>query len=494
MELLQQLISLAQDFLDREPTVALVLGGSLVAAFFTAALRTPKKDAPNSPRNALQSIGLRLLQVGWALILVGFLICGVVVMKRCLNEALSDFRQTHGRVSEANYQAVQTIWGPEQSQQELTVQFGYDEEVTERVEFDDPTKPALIKKHMEHRTVPGNAFESARHEVTLRQNPRKKGSAIYPGYETDATFTYKLRYPGDHDARATLRFPMATASMVANDLAVNLNGTSVLGQMEIKNGALELGLDVQKGWTADLEIKFKSRGVSSWYFQVSEPRVIRDFTLTLHLPDLPKDKLNYPEGCMTPTEITPAKDRRGCTLVYRLGDAVSTKGMGIALSRPEQPGKVMDAVLAETPTAWTLLFAATVFGLSLTGIRLAVLFDILVGAAAVFAYGLLGNFHDIVFGFWGSLVVVLVPLFALLTWMVTRAVAGTAGKLLAMELILFGILYPSLAGLDAEHQMLYLNLCAVVLLVITTWQIVQWIGGPDAFARTNLNRQASATT
>jgi hypothetical protein len=481
MELLQQLISLAQDFLNREPTLALVLGGSFVAAFFTAVLRTHR---PERPRNPLQAVGLRLLQTGWALILVGFLMCAVVVMKRCLNEALSDFRQTHGRVSEANYEAVQTIWGPEQSQQELAVQVGYDEEVTERVEFDDPTKPALIKKHTEHRTVAGNAFESARHDVTLRQNPRQKGSAIYPGYETEAAFTYKLRYPGDRDATASIRFPMPSASMVANDLVVNLNGASALSQMEIKNGALVLELDVQKGWTADLEIKFKSRGVSYWYFQISEPRVIRDFTLTLHLPDLPKDKLNYPEGCMTPTKITPTADKRGCDLVYRLGDAVSTKGMGIALSRPEQPGKIMDAVLAETPTAWTLLFAATIFGLSLAGIRMAVLFDILVGAAAVFAYGLLGNFHDIVFGFWGSAVVVLVPLFALLAWMLTRAVAGSAGKLLAIELVLFGILYPSLAGLDAPRQTLYLNLCAGILLVITTWQIVRWTGGSIASAAT----------
>ncbi len=492
MELLQQLIALAQDFLNREPIVALVLGGAFVAAFFTAVLRAPGKDAPDRLKNPLSTIGWRLLQTGWALVLVAFLLCAVVAMKRCLNEALTNFRQTHGRVSEANYEAVQTIWGPEQSQQELTVQFGYDEEDTERVEFDDPTKPALIKKKTAHRTVPGNPFESARHDVTLRQNPRQKGSAIYPGYETDARFSYKLRYPGERDVRATIRFPLPSASMVANDLAVNLNGASALGQMQIESGALVLELDVQTGWTADLEISFKSRGVSFWYFQVSEPRVIRDFVLTLHLPDLPKDKLNYPEGCMTPTEITPTVDGRGCDLIYRLGDAVSTKGMGIALARPEQPGRVMDAVLAETPTAWTLLFAAMIFGLSLAGVRRAVLLDILVGAAAVFAYGLLGNFHDIVFGFWGSAVVVLVPLFALVAWVIIRVVAGLPGKLLATELVLFGILYPSLAGLDADRQTLYLNLCAVVLLVITTWQIVLWTGNP--IASTPPSRASAAAT
>jgi hypothetical protein len=102
----------------------------------------------------------------------------------------------------------------------------------------------------------------------------------------------------------------------------------------------------------------------------------------------------------------------------------------------------------------------------------------------VFASGLLGNFHDIVFGFWGSAVVVLVPLFALLAWVLTRVVSGLPGKLLAVELVLFGILYPSLAGLDADRQTLYLNLCAAVLLVVTTWQIVQWVGSPRGPAPT----------
>lgn len=343
------------------------------------------------------------------------------------------------------------------------MEFGYDEEVTERVEFDDPAKPALIKKKTEHRIVPGNAFESARHEVTLRQNPRKKGSAIYPGYETDCRFTYKLRYPGEHDAQATLRFPFTASA--CSDLSVSLDGTNVLGQLQIEGGALVLPLDVKKGWAGDYEISFKSRGVSVWYFQVSEERVIRDFVLTLHMPDLPRAKLNYPEGCMTPTEIA------GNDLIYRLGNAVSSKGMGIALAKPEQPGTTMNAVLSESSTAWTLLFAGVVSGLTLAGVRHAVLLSVFIGAAAAFGYGLLGNFHDLVFGFWGSAAVVLVPLFALLAWLGLRSVGGAAGKLLAVELIVFGVVYPSLAGLDAGRQPLYLNLCAATLLTAVAWQV-----------------------
>jgi hypothetical protein len=451
MEPVQHLLELGRNYVDHQPTLALAFGAALITVV-AAAARTPAA-----------TLSLRIARFGWGLALAGFLVGAALLLKSYQNEALSDFRRTHGRVSEANYNAVQNIWGPEQNQQELTVEFGYDEEVTERVEFDDPAKPALIKKKTVHRVVLGNAFESARHEVTLRQNPRKKGSAIYPGYETECRFTYKLRYPGEHEAQATLRFPFTASA--CNDLSANLDGTSVLGQLQIEGGALVLPLDVKKGWAGDYEISFKSRGVSVWYFQVSEERVIRDFLLTLHLPDLPREKLNYPEGCMTPTEIA------GHDLIYRLGNAVSSKGMGIALARPEQPGTTMNAVLSESSTAWTLVFAGIVSGLTLAGVRRAVLLSVFIGAAAAFSYGLLGNFHDIAFGFWGSALVVLVPVFALLAWPVMRAVGGSVGKLLAGELVAFGVLYPALAGLDTDRQPLYLNLCAVFLLAMMAWQL-----------------------
>ena len=477
MEFIQEFISSGRSFVERQPVIALALGTALMAVIFTAVSQARDKERTRPSPNPWQAVGRQLTQFGWSVVLVGFLIGTAIVLKSYLNGALAEFRRTHGRVSEANYNAVQTIWGPEQNQQELMVEFGYDQEETERVEFDDPTKPAIIKKKMVHHTVPGNPFESARHEVTLRQNPRKKGSAIYPGYETHEHFTYKLNYPGDREAVAVIKFPMPSASMVANDLAVNLNGQSALGQLEIKDGTLLLGFDVKKGWTGDLDIQFKSRGVSFWYFQVSEARVIRDFTLTLHLPDLPKDRLNYPEGCMTPTRIDPTTDGRGCNLTYQLGNAVSSKGMGIALAQPLQPGKTMNAVLAESSTAWTLLFAALVSGLTLAGVRRAALFSILFGAAAAFGYGLLGNFHDIVFGFWGSAAVILLPLLVLMGWFVTQAVTGAEGKLLALTPLVFGGFYPCLAGVDSERQTLYLNICAFLFLALTAWQILRRTNG-----------------
>jgi hypothetical protein len=234
--------------------------------------------------------------------------------------------------------------------------------------------------------------------------------------------------------------------------------------VQIREGALILARDVQPNETLEFQLAFKSRGMSHWYFQVREAREVRDFTLTLTLPDLPKDRLNYPEGCMTPTGIQPTPDGQGSVLAYRLDHALSNKGMGVALPQLPQPGATTNAVLAEIERSWVLLFAMLALSLTLAAVRHAELLTMLFGAGTAFAYGLVGDFSDLLFGFWGTGGLVLLPGFVLLAWLLMRAVSGGAGRWIALQMILIGIVYPCVAGLDAERQSLYLNLCAVVFL------------------------------
>lgn len=77
-----------------------------------------------------------------------------------------------------------------------------------------------------------------------------------------------------------------------------------------------------------------------------------------------------------------------------------------------------------------------------------------------------------VLGFWGTAIAVLLPLFLLLAWLVTQVIRGMTGKLLALQLPLYGILYPLLAGLDPDRETLYLNLCALMFLAYTAWLLV----------------------
>ena len=84
-------------------------------------------------------------------------------------------------------------------------------------------------------------------------------------------------------------------------------------------------------------------------------------------------------------------DKQGSILTFRLDHAISSKGMGVALPSPPQPGAITNAVLAEVERGWLLIFAMLVLGLTLASVNHAVLLAVLFGAAAACAYGLLGN-------------------------------------------------------------------------------------------------------
>jgi len=468
-----KLIGRASDLVDVQPVIALFLGGALLAVFLTTVFHSKPDTGPDARFGVFWTLYRQLTRVLWALLLVTFLLGALSLLRVYLHQTLAGFQRSHGRVTQANYNAVQTIWGAEQDQGELQLEIFHEEQVTERIESEDLTKPAVLRKKTVRHNLTANPFVAARHEVTLRQNARKKGSALYGGYETACRFTWRLKNPANRDLNSILKFPLPAATAMYDDLSATLNGQDILSQMQLKDGALLLTRELKANEALELSIAFKSRGMTFWYFQVKEPREIRDFTLTLNLPDLPKARLNYPEGCMTPTAIRATTNNQGCVLSYRLDHAISSKGMGISLPTLPQPGATTNAVLAEVERGWLLIFAMLVLGLTLAGADRAPLLSILFAAGSACAYGLLGDFSDLLFGFWGTAALILLPMFVLLAWLLLR-VAPAFGKGLALQLLLFGILYPSVAGLDAARQTLYFNLCALIFLALAAWQLAGW--------------------
>jgi hypothetical protein len=482
--IISKLLNRANDLADVEPVVALFLGAALLAVFLTALFqsKTAAESGGKSPGLVWTLYG-NFTRLVWAALLVALLVGTISVLRSYLRRTLNDFQRTHGRVTQANYNAVETIWGAEQVQGELNVDIYHNEEITERIESEDPAKPALLRKKTVRQPVSGNPFVAAHHEMTLRQNARKKGSAFYGGYETECNFTWKLHNPSDTAQKCTLTFPLPASSAMYDGLVAVLNGRDVLPEMEIKDGSLVLKREVQANEAMDFRIAFKSRGLSYWYFQVREAREIRDFTLTLNLPDMPKVKLNYPDGCMTPTKIEPTRDGQGCVLTYRLDHALTDKGMGISLPQLPQPGETTRAVLNKTDDAWLLVFAILVLSLTLAGVRHAALLTILFSTAAAFGYGLLADFSDLLLGFWGTAALVLLPLFGLLAWLLVR-VMPVSGKWLAAQFLLFGVFYPCIAGLDDDRQSLYLNLSALAFLAFITCLLVKRMRDEESSAPT----------
>ncbi len=476
---LLKLFSRASNLADVEPLIALFLGAALLAVFLSA-LVSPTSAAGPGPAgkpSLLWTLYEHLGRLGKALLLVVLLATAVSVLRVYLRQVVANFQRSHGRVTEANYSAVQTIWGAEQEQGELKVEVYTDEEITERIESEDPTKPTVTRKKTVRHPVTANPFLAAQHDVVLNQNRRQKGSAYYSGYETTCRFSWKLVNPAATPQRCDLTFPLPAAGATCSDLSAVLNGQDVLPQMQLKEAKLLLQRDLQPQEAMNFVITFKSRGLSFWYFQVREAREIRDFLLTLTLPDLPKPRLNYPGNCMTPTGLQPTADGRGSVLSFRLDHAISNQGMGVALPTLPQPGASTSAVLEQTERAWLLLFAMLTLTLTLLQVPQAPLISILFGTATAFAYGLLGDCSDLLFGFYGTALLVLIPIFLVLGRLLLRVAAQTPLRLLALQFLLVGIPYPALAGLDPDRQTLYLNLLAVVFLGFVAWILAsRWLG------------------
>lgn len=464
----------AGDLAGAEPVLALFLGTALVAVFIAAYGRR-ERGVDTKFIWTLYDHALRLTR---ATLVVAIIVLAIGVLRIYLRQSVSKFQRTHGRVTQANYNSVQIIWGPEQQQGELRVEIYTDEEVTERIESEDLTKSAVLRKKTVRRRATGNPFISATHIVALRQNSRKKGSALYGGYDTDCHFSWRLRNPDAQRRNSNLTFPLPSADAMYADLSVSLNGVDVLPQAQIREGALVLAREIEPNENLDLSINFKSRGMAFWYFQVHEQREIRDFTLRVTLPDLPREKLNYPEGCMTPTKIETTPDKAGSILTYRLDHALSNKGMGVSLPALPQPGEKTNSVLGETDRAWLLALAMLLLTLTLSGAANPVILSLLFAATAAFAYGLVSNFSDLLFGFWGTAAAILLPMFIALIIFILRATPSTVARRIAFQLILFGLIYPCLAGFDAERQSLYLNLCFVLFLTFAAPLLIRPIWNP----------------
>src|SRR5689334_17362758 len=132
---LSKLLGRAGDLIDVQPVLALFLGGALLAVFLTICLKArPATTTTDSKASAFWLLYHQAGRFLSAVMLIGFLLGAMSLLRIYLHQTLAAFQRNHGRVTEANYNSVQTIWGAEQDQGELRAELFWEEEVTERIE------------------------------------------------------------------------------------------------------------------------------------------------------------------------------------------------------------------------------------------------------------------------------------------------------------------------------------------------------------------------
>src|SRR3984885_1289589 len=130
--ILSKLLTRASDLAEVEPLIALFLGAALLAVLLTALFQARSAvEADDKNPGLVWTLYRNFTQLAWAVLLVALLAGTVTVLRSYLRRTVGDFQRTHGRITQANYNAVQTIWGAEQIQSELNVDIYHNEEVTE---------------------------------------------------------------------------------------------------------------------------------------------------------------------------------------------------------------------------------------------------------------------------------------------------------------------------------------------------------------------------
>ena len=110
--ILSKLLGRASDLADVEPLIALFLGAALLAVFLSALFSPARPTSPDSDRpGLLWTLYRQASRLSWALLFVLFLAGAISVLRIYLRQTVENFRRTHGRITQANYNAVQTIWG-----------------------------------------------------------------------------------------------------------------------------------------------------------------------------------------------------------------------------------------------------------------------------------------------------------------------------------------------------------------------------------------------
>jgi len=420
-----------------EPTIGLLMTITALVIFGSSFAKSPDTSNTFWPwlRRVIEaSIGAVLfLGLLWA-------------FRSILTSNNTTFNSTHGSLSEATLHSAQSIWGRPHVQRELAVSHFVEQVIQEEIPREDPTKPPLYKNTKVRQQVPQNSILGFVGQVDMTLNEREKGYALYNGFVINARFEYNIINDSDLETEAEFDFSLSPGQTMYDNFTILQDGQDISSQLRFSQDLVQWKRTMQPQQQSKIVVSYTSRGMQYFYYQIPVQREIKNSVLTLTVDRLPVSLLNYPEGCLTPTEIKPTSDQRGSVLVWKLDRAITMAGMGVALLQPPQPGAQVLRVLWNSPYALTLLIAMIGITLLIRGEPVRFIELALLAGAYCVQFLVMAAISDFAFGFWGSLIVGAF-LTGLLTFLLFRHQRSNLLRVLIYVLVgFFTIVYP-LSGL-----------------------------------------------
>jgi hypothetical protein len=404
----RHIMSLVQGVAGSKAPYVLAAGTALVVLAVVLMLLPPWRRAVKA---ALERGGWRGIVMGAVSIVLTLLVGAVIieVLRGSLLQQSKDFDNSHGRISQTNYNAVKTNMGPPHEQGELRVTHFVTEEKTvyqykdgrqipeEEVqtlgadgdgggagagaasagdEKDRPERP-IKRKIKVRREVPQNSIVSGQVDVDLHMNYRQKGSAYYACYDDAWKMEYLARNRSDKETEAEFAFPMPADQGVYNELVIRVDGKNWAEHLVCSGGAQTWKMPMKPGQEVRVQVGYTSRGMDYLRYKPQSMATRDDYKVTMRLwPDpergkrrfVWKDDMSLPIGSMTPPEIqdSPA-DGQPMVLAWDLKSAATSLDMGVILPKIPPPGYYSARLLHEAPWGLVLLVAALVISWILIG-------------------------------------------------------------------------------------------------------------------------------
>jgi hypothetical protein len=450
-------------WISLEPIAMFLMITTVVILF----IRTFRKNGkPENGRPGFWDWARRILES----LAVAFLFLGILwAFRAVLDDTTSAFQQDHGRVSETNYNSVERIWGGPLVQRELAVRHYIEATRKEEIPREDVTKPPLYREVTETVEVEQNSIQSFKGTVDLKLNMRKKGSAYYSGYESEVSFIYKIKNDSKVTTDAVFTFPLSESQVMYDRFRI-FEGPRDMGDLlRFREGEIQWSRKMTPGEETTLSISYFSRGMDVFYYQIPEPREIRNFSLTLTVDRLAVTDVNYPGGCIPPTEpIVATSDGRGSVLAWKFDRAVTSAGMGLALPSPEQPGVLVTKALVRSPYALIFLVTAVCLTLLAQGMGARLVEIALIAAMYSLPYILMASISDFFLGFWGTIILGTVLALALSFLLFRKYPKPTQWRLYGL-VGFFSLVYPMIGLLDDAQTALdgIVTILLIVYLFVT---------------------------
>ena len=416
-------------------------------------------------------------------VLIGLaVLAGICLYMRFQSE---EFARRRGGVSERAYQAVKTIWGRPHVQHELQTRMAYytthfydkDGLELDGEKLKATSQPIAFRKQEIEHLVPGDPILQSDHEIALWMNYRKKGSAYYPTFETDCAFRYRVANLSDRELTAMFDFPLPQAQGLVDRLEVTLDGASLDRRYVIDGGALSWEMPMAPGQEQDLRIGYHSRGMDHLRLEPGAGRQLRKYRLRMLCKGIAEDRINYPIGCMTPTQRQPEGD--STVLSWNLEQAVTQLGMGVIVPKKTQAGYYVARVLAAGPWGLALLMAMVIVTHLATGRPLNWILLALLAGAYYLYYLLAAHIGDYWPGLAGGMLLSAAATTAMMALLHLRCSDRFVAVVTMALFVFFCVAYPLMRITD--YQGLLLSILYVALLGYVVGLVVaqrrRWIAG-----------------